>query len=79
MRMREGPLETSLVYADIRVNTLCIFTYLRILIRNVNLFSRSGLVMGLGNGFGALAGIFIPLTKDWIVGSPATCDEMVRR
>ena len=50
-----------------------------ILILNVNLFSRSGLVMGLGNGFGALAGIFIPLTKDWIVGSPATCDEMVWR
>ena len=35
--------------------------------------------MGLSNGFGSIAGIFIPLTKDWIVGSPDTCDQMVQR
>jgi len=41
--------------------------------------NRSGTVMGLSNGFGSIAGIFIPLVKDWIVGAPATCQEMIRR
>ena len=35
--------------------------------------------MGLSNGFGSIAGIFIPLVKDWIVGSPPSCEELIRR
>ena len=43
------------------------------------MFARSGTVMGLSNGFGSIAGIFIPLVKDWIVGSPPSCEELIRR
>lgn len=35
--------------------------------------------MGLSNGFGNLAGIFIPMVKESLVGSPDTCSQLVSR
>ena len=35
--------------------------------------------MGLTNGFGSVAGIFVPLVKEKIVGSPTTCVDLIHR
>jgi len=41
--------------------------------------NRSGTVMGLSNGFGSIAGIFVPMVKENLVGSPATCSDLIHR
>ena len=35
--------------------------------------------MGLTNGFGSVAGIFVPLVKEKIVGSPTACVDLIHR
>ncbi|XP_023342681.1 putative inorganic phosphate cotransporter isoform X2 [Eurytemora carolleeae] len=41
--------------------------------------NRAGTIMGLTNGFGSIAGIFVPLVKSAIVKSPADCAELISR
>ena len=35
--------------------------------------------MGLSNGFGSVAGIFVPMVKEMLVGSPTTCEDLIHR
>ena len=65
--------------AGINTNDRKLFSLCNILHVMRTFDSRSGTVMGLSNGFGNIAGIIVPLVKEKLVGSPATCVDLIHR